>query len=72
MPEIPDILKSLIAIDVLSNPLEGIPLFLARIACNAKDWGRAEALVRSLIADHPNEAAFADNLGKILEAKKSP
>ena len=30
MPEIPDILKALIAIVVLINPLEGIPLFLAR------------------------------------------
>lgn len=30
MPDIPDILKTLIAIVVLINPLEGIPLFLAR------------------------------------------
>jgi multiple antibiotic resistance protein len=30
MPDIPDILKALIAIVVLINPLEGIPLFLAR------------------------------------------
>ncbi|TSA30966.1 MAG: MarC family protein [Verrucomicrobiaceae bacterium] len=32
MPDIPDILKTLIAIVVLINPLEGIPLFLARTA----------------------------------------
>ncbi|MEI8311047.1 MAG: MarC family protein [Verrucomicrobiota bacterium] len=32
MPDIPDILKALIAIIVLINPLEGIPLFLARTA----------------------------------------
>lgn len=30
MPSLPDILKALIAIVVLINPLEGIPLFLAR------------------------------------------
>ncbi len=30
MPDIPDTLKALIAIVVLINPLEGIPLFLAR------------------------------------------
>ncbi len=30
MPDLPDILKALIAIIVLINPLEGIPLFLAR------------------------------------------
>lgn len=30
MPDIPDILKALVAIVVLINPLEGIPLFLAR------------------------------------------
>jgi len=30
MPDIPDILKTLIAIVVLINPLEGIPLFLAK------------------------------------------
>jgi len=30
MPEIPDILKALVAIVVLINPLEGIPLYLAR------------------------------------------
>ena len=32
MPDIPDILKALVAIVVLINPLEGIPLFLARTA----------------------------------------
>ena len=30
MPDIPDILKALVAIVVLINPLEGIPLYLAR------------------------------------------
>lgn len=32
MPDIPDILKVLVAIVVLINPLEGIPLFLAKTA----------------------------------------
>ncbi len=39
MPEIPDILKALIAIVVLINPLEGIPLFLARTS-SMSDSGR--------------------------------
>lgn len=32
MPEIPEILKALVAIIVLINPLEGVPIYLARTA----------------------------------------
>ena len=56
----------------LGDTSDDARIYLARTACNAKDWGSAEALVRSLIADHPNEPAFADNLEKIQAAKKQP
>ncbi|TSA30688.1 MAG: tetratricopeptide repeat protein [Verrucomicrobiaceae bacterium] len=55
----------------LGDTSDDARIYLARTAYNAKDWGRAETLVRSLIADHPNEPAFADNLEKIQAAKKS-
>lgn len=58
--------------NALGDTSDDARIYLARTAYNAKDWSRAEALVRSLIADHPNEPAFADNLEKILAAKKQP
>jgi len=56
----------------LGDTSDDARIYLARTAYNAKDWGRAEELIRSLIADHPNEPAFADNLEKIQAAKKQP
>lgn len=56
----------------LGDASDDARIFLARAAFGAKDWGRAEKLVRSLIADHPNEPAFAANLDKIEQAKKQP
>ena len=58
--------------NALKDTSDDARIYLARTAYNAKDWGRAEALVRSLIAAHPNEPAFADNLEKIQEAKNRP
>ena len=57
---------------LLGDASDDARIYLARTAYTAKDWDRAEALVRSLIADHPNEPAFAGNLEKIQAAKKSP
>ena len=56
----------------LGDSSDDARIFLARTAYNARDWSRAETLVRSLIADHPNEPAFADNLEKIQAAKNKP
>jgi len=53
----------------LGNDSDDARIFLARTAYSAKQWDRAEALVRSLIADHPNEPAFAANLEKIQEGR---
>ena len=52
MPDIPDILKALIAIVVLINPLEGIPLFLARTSAmtNASRLGVAKRASLTVLA----------------------
>lgn len=55
--------------EALGDSSDDARIYLARTAYNAKQWDRAEALVRSLIADHPNEPAFAANLEKIQEGK---
>jgi multiple antibiotic resistance protein len=48
MPDIPDILKALVAIVVLINPFEGIPLFLAKTAAMDRGARVAVALKASL------------------------
>jgi len=48
MPELPDILKALVAIVVLINPFEGIPLFLAKTAGMDRRARVAVALKASL------------------------
>jgi multiple antibiotic resistance protein len=52
MPDTPDILKALIAIVVLINPLEGIPLFLARTSAmtNASRLGVAKRASLTVVA----------------------
>jgi len=55
--------------EALGDSSDDARIYLARAAYNAKQWGRAEALVLSLIADHPNEPAFAANLEQIREEK---
>jgi tetratricopeptide (TPR) repeat protein len=64
--------EALAIYESLGDRSDDARIYLARHAFQAKDWDRAEALVRSLIADHPNEPAFLDNLNKIAEAKKAP
>ena len=56
----------------LGDSSDDARIYLARVAFNARDWKRAEALTRSLMADHPNEPAFAENLERIREAAKQP
>ena len=61
--------KDAIAIyESLGDTSDDARIYLARVAFNARDWKRAEALTRSLMDDHPNEPAFADNLEKIRGA----
>lgn len=65
--------KGAVAIyEKLGDSSDDARIYLARLAFNARDWKRAEALTRSLIDDHPNEPAFADNLEKIREAARQP
>lgn len=64
--------EALAIYETLGDTSDDARIYLSRRAFQAKDWDRAETLVRSLIADHPNEPAFLDNLNKIVEAKKAP
>ncbi len=65
--------KEAVAIyEKLGDSSDDARIYLARVAFEARDWKRAEALTLSLAADHPNEPAFADNLEKIREAANGP
>jgi multiple antibiotic resistance protein len=62
MPDIPDTLKALIAIIVLINPLEGIPIFLARTAL-------MNDAARLLVARKASVTVLALLLGAMLGGK---
>lgn len=58
--------------ETLGNSSDDARIYLARHAFQTKNWDRAESLMRALIADHPNEPMFIDNLEKIAAGRKSP